>query len=123
MSEVFFGAKSCKPQISLWYNLTKEKSTKKGERRKGEKAFLDETIVRHQYGTTNLKKRQNMNFLQSCQETSICHKDFLVRVQLSMLSGGLASPGENSERHMSCLCSMGLDRVETMARVEVTVRQ
>lgn len=120
-SEVFFGIQICQPQtnIPLLYPHQGELRKKRGERKKeGEKTFLEETIVRHQYVTANLKKRQNLCFLQSCQETKTCHKDFLIRVQLSVLSGSLASPGGSSKRHTPCLCSVGPD----MPRAEVTAR-
>lgn len=121
-SEVFFGVQSCKPQtkIPFLYPHQGELSKKRGGERKkeGEKTFLEETIVRHRCVTVNLKKRQNMGFLLSCQEIKICHKDFLIRARLSVLSGSLASTGESSERHTSCLCSVGLD----MPRAKVTAR-
>lgn len=79
-SEVFFGVQSYRLQTNsplLHPHQAKFKKKKKRERereKEGEKTFLEEIIVRHQCVTANLKKRQNMDFLPSCQETKIATK-------------------------------------------------
>lgn len=88
-------------QKSLLHTITKDNSVIKGVKRKrekeGEKTFLEETTVSPSCVTANFNRRQNMYFLQSCQETKIYHKDFFIRFWLSMLSGSLASLRESSD--------------------------